>query len=64
MAEDTGHHSKSERQRNLSDFLGMIIGARQTGLIISITADLLEFSHPTVFRVHSEYGAKKKEETV
>ena len=43
---------------DLSDFdCGMIVGARQSGLSISVTADLLGFSHTTVSSF-AENGAK------
>ena len=46
---------------DLSDFdRRMIVGARQAGLSISVTADLLGFSHTTVSRVCSEWCEKQK----
>ncbi len=37
---------------DLSDFeRGMVVSARRAGLSISKTADLLGFSHTTIFRV-------------
>ena len=46
---------------DLSDFdRGMIVGARQGGLSISETADLLEFSHTTVSSVCREWCRKQK----
>ena len=49
------------KKYDLSDFdLGMIVGARQGGLSISETADLLGFSHITVSRVCKEWHEKKK----
>ncbi len=40
------------KKRDLSDFEhGMVVGARQAGLSISITADLLGFSRTTISRV-------------
>ena len=48
------------KKYDLSDFdLGMIVGARQGGLSISETADLLGFSHITVSRVCKEWREKK-----
>ena len=42
------------KKYSLSDFdHGMIVGARWAGLSISETADLLGFSHTTVFECHS-----------
>ena len=46
---------------NLSDFdCGMIVGARQGGLSMSETADLLRFPHTTVSRVCREWCEKLK----
>ena len=46
---------------DLSDFdRGMIVGARQGGLSISETADLLGFSRTTVSRVCREWCEKQK----
>ncbi len=40
---------------DLSDFeRGIVVGARQAGLSISKSADLLGFSRTTIFRVSSE----------
>ncbi len=38
----------------------MVVGARRTGLSISETADLLEFSHTTISRVNREWSEKEK----
>ena len=44
--------TKCQNGEELSDFVrGMIVGARQGGLCISETADLLRFSHTTVSRM-------------
>ena len=46
---------------DLTDFdRGMIVGARQGGLSISETADLLGFTHTTVSRVCREMARKEK----
>ncbi len=38
----------------------MVVGARLAGLSISQTADLLEFSHTTIYRVYREWSEKEK----
>ncbi len=49
------------KKGNLSDFeRGMVVGARRTGLSISKTADLLEFSRSTISRVYREWSEKYK----
>ena len=46
---------------DLSDFeRGMVVGARQAGLSISGTADLLEFSPTTFSSVYREWSEKEK----
>ncbi len=49
------------KKGDLSDFeRGMVVGARQAGLSISKTADLLEFSHTTISSVYREWSEKEK----
>lgn len=38
----------------------MVAGARQVGLSISETADLLQFSQQTISRVYGEWSERKK----
>ena len=46
---------------DLSDFdRGMIVGARQAGLSIFITVDLLRFSPTTVSRVYAKWCNKER----
>lgn len=55
------NHHKRQENCDLSDFyLGMVVGARQVGLSIFITADLLGFLHTRVSGVHSELFIKGK----
>uniref|UniRef100_A0A9J7XG80 Tc1-like transposase DDE domain-containing protein n=1 Tax=Cyprinus carpio carpio TaxID=630221 RepID=A0A9J7XG80_CYPCA len=47
--------------RQMHDFeRGMVVGARQGGLSISKTADLLGFSHTTISRAYRESSEKEK----
>ncbi len=39
---------------------GRVVGARRAGLSISKTADLLGFSHTTIFRDYREWSEKEK----
>ncbi len=49
------------KKGDLSDFeCGMVVGARQAGLSISKTADLLGFSHTTISRDNREWSKKEK----
>ena len=48
-----------EKKGDLSDFeCGMAVGARQPGLSISETADLIGFSHTTIAGVYQEWSEK------
>lgn len=45
----------------LSDFeSGMVVGAREAGLVISETADLLGYSQATISCIYREWCEKKK----
>uniref|UniRef100_A0AAQ4QD88 Tc3 transposase DNA binding domain-containing protein n=1 Tax=Gasterosteus aculeatus aculeatus TaxID=481459 RepID=A0AAQ4QD88_GASAC len=49
------------KKGDLSHFeRGMVVGARQAGLSISPSAQLLGFSRTTIFRVHKEWCEKGK----
>jgi len=50
------------KKGDLSDFVSccMVVGARQAGLSISETADLLRFSHSAISRVYREWSEKEK----
>ncbi len=49
------------KKNDLSDLdRGMIVGARRAGLSVSVTADLLGFSHSTFSRFYSEWCQKQK----
>ena len=49
------------KKGDLSDFeRGIVVGARQAGLSISETADLLGFSHTPFSMVYREWPEKEK----
>ncbi len=49
------------KKGDLSDFeRGMVVGARQAGLSISKTADLLGLLRTTISRVYREWSKKEK----